>query len=267
MTDDVEERGQAGVPGIYHPGASGRGFQNFSPEDAILPRVRLNGKTGVFEFNLGGETEATDQLTIVPLFMSKSRVLFDPEEDSSDVLCRSADDNAPTWIQPGFWRDDIPPRMCADCQYAKWNQDEEGKRQPPKCTVSWNFLAVRPDNPSTPFIFSVRGTSIPAASRMMTVLNRSGKDLFSAEITLGGVGAGEGIRRYFKMTFDSHRFLSDEEMAACEETYEAYVGDNFAMIASIMGGGRFTGKVEDEPVERNIEDPQDETEDHEGVPF
>lgn len=127
---------------------------------------------------------------------------------------------------------------------------------------------MQPDDPSSPFIFSVRGTSIPAASRMMTVLNRSGNDLFSAEITLGSKEAGEGVQKYFKMTFDSHRLLSDEEMAACEEIYEAYVGDNITQITQIMGGARFVGNIDDEQVaERRSEEMEHGMEEDEEPPF
>lgn len=88
MTEEaIQEKKQAGAPDLYHDNVRGRGFQNFNPEDAILPRVRLNGKTGFFEFNLGNDSEGKSVLTIVPIFMSKSRVYFDPEENSSEVLC------------------------------------------------------------------------------------------------------------------------------------------------------------------------------------
>ena len=270
MTDALKNRqpDQAGKTQMYHPVDGGRGFQNFNPEDAVLPRMRLNGKTGFFEFNLGNNDERNNKLTFVPLFMSKSRVYFDPEENSSEVFCRSADDNAPTWIQPGFWPDDIPPRLCSQCPHAAWLLDDQDKRQPPACTLSWNFLAVQLDDLNAPFIFSVRGTSITAVSRMMTMLNRSANDLFSAEVTLGSIEIGEGMRRYFKMTFDSHRLLSDEEMAACEEIYEAYVGDDYARITSIMGGGRIAGNVVEDPAaDRRMEEPQHDNDTDDEVPF
>jgi len=65
--------------------AERRGYQNYDFSKAILPRVRLNGKTGYFEFNLGADNVLAN-LVIVPIFMSTSRVLFDPEEDSKDTL-------------------------------------------------------------------------------------------------------------------------------------------------------------------------------------
>lgn len=262
---DLEERKGRDSPDLYRDNVRGRGFQNFNPEDAILPRVRLNGKTGFFEFNLEDEDKKSAKLVIVPIFMAKSRIYFDPDQESSDVFCRSANGDAPTWIQPGLWKDDTPPKVCLACQYAKWG-NKQGERQPPACTLHWNFLAVQPNELGTPFIFSVRGTSLSAASRMMTMLNRSAKDLFSAEVSLGSIEAGEGKRKYFKLVFEAHHLLEDAEMLPCEEIYEAYVGDNPTMITQIMGGARFAGNTSSEPAGKDDEEVPAKEDDDE-VPF
>jgi len=215
--------------------AERRGYQNYDFSKAILPRVRLNGKMGVFESNLD-DNDGTANLVIVPIFMSRSRTLFVPEENSTDRLCQSANGAVPTWFSPGFWENDKPPNTCESCPHSRWNA-KDGKTTKPNCAESWNFLAVDPGNPDSPFIFTVSGTAITVANRMMTMLSRLSPDLFCAEVAFGNHTKGEGKKQYFKLTLDSHRILSDEEMAVYEKLYDSYVGGNPLEIADIMGGG------------------------------
>ncbi len=208
----------------------GRGFQNFRVEDALLPRIRLNGKRGVFVSNLEPDDEGTKTLIFVPLLMTRSRTMFVEEGDEKIVaVCRSADGDQPAWSEPGFWTEERP-QACMGCKYAQWGAD----KTPPQCDLFWNFLCVTPGN-AMPFVFSARRTAIPAAKRMMSVLKASGNDLFAAEVTFGSKEAGTGTKTYSRLTFDGHRWLDGDELLQYEGLYMTYVSGNEHLAEMLSG--------------------------------
>jgi len=228
MSNEVVKPSKAGA--LATPEQVGRGFQNFRPEDALLPRMRLNGKTGQFVSNFDSDDEGTDTLTFVPLLMTRSRTMFVEQSDEKIVaVCRSADGDAPAWSEPGFWAEERPA-VCMACELSEWGID----KTPPKCDLFWNFLAVAPGS-EMPFVFSVRRTALPAAKKMMSVLKASGNDLFMAEVTFGSKEAGSGTKAYHRLTFDGHRWLEGDEISAYEELYGIFVEGN-DHLAELLSG-------------------------------
>jgi len=228
MSEEIME--QPSGKALSEQGRIGRGFQHFRVEDALLPRIRLNGKTGVFVSNLEPDDEGTATLRFVPLLMTRSRTMFVEEGDDNIVaVCRSPDGDQPTWSEPGFWTEPRPT-ACMACKYAQWGAD----KTPPQCDLFWNFLGVSLGN-QMPFVFSARRTAIMAAKKMMSVLKASGNDLFAAEVTLGSKEAGSGTKTYSRLTFDGHRWLEQEELGLYEELYSTYVEGNDHLAEMLSG--------------------------------
>lgn len=102
--------------------------------------------------------EAFDRITVVPLFVGKSRVMFPPGELDLDAkpICRSSNGLYPH-------REVTTPQCgnCASCPKSQWVKIQ-GKSIKPPCQEKWRFLLIDKET-QLPRFFSVGGKSITSA--------------------------------------------------------------------------------------------------------
>jgi hypothetical protein len=143
------------------------GLEDFGVEDAVIPRLQIVHKEGLFKDNLNGST--FPKVRLIVLGMAKQRIMWHPTVDDNDKpMCRSADFETgfPTisdvpkeklfpWHLSGFDPSHFPPDEdgqvqlpCASCKLKEWNTHPNGKT--PYCSEQWT-MPVQYDgfNPET----------------------------------------------------------------------------------------------------------------------
>jgi hypothetical protein len=134
-------------------------LSEIAPEDRLLAHecfnVKLKDQNGQWIppycfFNTVTE-DTTEEIPAVLLFLKKSRRYVQWDEDAgSTLMCYSLD------MQNGNWQEPAEFRKCETCPFQKWGN---GKSNPPKCKIIWNFVGINLTT-SDPFIVSAKSTSI-----------------------------------------------------------------------------------------------------------
>lgn len=136
------------------------GLEDFGLEDAVIPRLKIVHKEGLFEDNLSGGKYPKIRLII--LGMVKQRILWNAQMDGDNdqPMCRSADfeNGFPTlegvpadkmfpWAKAEFNPDHFPPDEdgqvvlpCKDCKLKEWKTHPNGKT--PYCTEQWTLSVM-----------------------------------------------------------------------------------------------------------------------------
>jgi hypothetical protein len=166
--------------------------------ELIVPRFVLNQpgsglgvESGWFRNTFTGEEHETLRLNV--LLWRRGRVYFEDGEDTFPV-CKSNDGLRPApFLQSpkndscGHWNG--TGRFVPACRLAAW-RFADGRRIPPLCKATWNFLAVLEDD-DLPFWISLKGHSLRSARRFLSMcheVTRRGKpELLDCCITLSSV--------------------------------------------------------------------------------
>lgn len=135
------------------------GLEEFGQEDAVIPRLQIVHKEGLFKDNLNGATYPKVKLII--LGMVKQRIMWHPTVDDNDKpMCRSADFETgfPTiadvpkeklfpWHLSGFDPKHFTPDedgqielACKDCKLKEWKTHPNGKT--PYCAEQWSLSVM-----------------------------------------------------------------------------------------------------------------------------
>jgi hypothetical protein len=134
-------------------------------EEFQPPRMRYNGKNG--EFSWDGEDETFGSFAAVLLVKRPySRVKFHPDDDKDEIQCRSNDNVRPVDAEQAaaIGAGGRTHDSCADCQFSKFTEKEDGSFERPACTEFLNlamstFPEGEDDADPTPFLFSIKGSN------------------------------------------------------------------------------------------------------------
>lgn len=135
------------------------GLEEFGMEDAVIPRLQIVHRDGLFRDNLNSATFPKVQLII--LGMVKQRIMWHPTVDDNDKpMCRSADfefgfptlSDVPKeklfpWHLSGFEPSHFPPDEdgqvqlpCSKCSLKEWKTHPNGKT--PYCSEQWTLSVM-----------------------------------------------------------------------------------------------------------------------------
>lgn len=174
------------------------GLEAFEQSDAVIPRLNIRQKEGLFEDNLSGET--FEVVKMIPLGLVKQRVLWPATKDESNdaPMCKSPNnqigfpnDDAPKdkrfpWAKSGFDKDSYPEQAdglrelpCAACQLKEWGSHPNGKS--PWCTEQWTLPVLydgHDDGTFAPAIFMLQRSGLKAIKAYLTPFQRNNSPAF-----------------------------------------------------------------------------------------
>lgn len=133
------------------------GLDDFGLEDAVVPRVTIVHKEGVWKDSLSNET--FQKLRVIMLGLVKQRILWDSTVDEGDLpMCKSPDHNTGfpnvsedvkkdkrfPWAKSGFRKEDFEPDEngfvqlpCSGCKLKEWGSHPDGKK--PFCSETFTI--------------------------------------------------------------------------------------------------------------------------------
>jgi hypothetical protein len=202
--------------------ASGMGFEGVSQDDLIVPRLKIvqptsqEGTAGTFRDTVSGEESATLE-DVVVLKMTKARRLF----EDSDLRCASDD-----MLKPRGSIADPIHSECATCPLAVWTT-VDGKRTPPKCAETWNFLVV---HEGLPYYMTFHGAAMTNVRKFITAITlRAAKlkaNLFDFVMTLELDEKKFDKGRAYMPVFSNLRVENDEENKSINmEFYKTFASE------------------------------------------
>ena len=194
----VEQHGGSQAPATYDAGATG--LEDFGVTDAVIPRLKIVQKEGVYQDNLSGQKFS--RLRMVILGLVKQRILWHPDVEDDDMpMCKSPDFNtgypnlettgkkAFPWQEAGFDPNNFPivngqkPLPCANCALKDWGTHPRGET--PYCTEQWTLPVYYDSDPNlsgiwVPAILTLQKSNIKPIRSYLTSFARSGKPAFTA---------------------------------------------------------------------------------------
>lgn len=172
------------------------GLEDMDSSDLVMPRLKIDHSTGVFEDNLSGTQY--DKIEVILLGLIKQRILWSPEPsgDNDKPLCKSFD------FHRGIPGDGFPVKAsgfdaneaesgelpCADCKLKDWGSHPN--RDTPWCSEQYTFALLLPmsdDDPTgAPALLSVQRSAIKPSKQYLTAFARSKNPLYTVhtEISL-----------------------------------------------------------------------------------
>lgn len=180
MTDELAVQGEQ-LPGIPDD-LIGAGMEDFGRADLIVPRyVKRESLSKMTEGELGWfinnvTRSAKPEIKAVMLRFTHGRARFD---DRGNLMCASNNSYNPM----ERFADDAA-KVCSGCEYANWGKD----RTRPKCPIQYNFLCWDIEE-DTPFMLSMRGTSVRHAKRILSEFKlRFKSTLFARPVMISSIG-------------------------------------------------------------------------------
>lgn len=200
MSKSITKKEETAISTIQ---AAPRGFDDFSNDDMIIPRLRLlQALSGAVTDGVGTVGQFQDSLTeeilpesfeIVFINFKHGAVKF---ETGKGMVCKSTDGIT-----------NIKGQKCSECPYDSYHRDwpEDGKM--PACSSTIDFMMVTRDTlqgkEQRPMLISFMKSSYKLAKKIISMSRMSGKDLFAYSFTIKsvkqkspkGVYAGYDIKR------------------------------------------------------------------------
>lgn len=201
------------------PRKAPRGFENFEMKDIILPRFRLiqtssksfkagEAKAGDIQDSLTGEILGRS-LELVFMGMKNGAVFFRPGEG---MVCKS--ENGITSIKGD---------VCADCPFGEYHAEFKPNGEPPKCSSTKEFMAMRRDTLLTqpyPMLVSFMRTSYKAGKQLASMMRLSGEDIFARGYVLSSKTEANKKGDFESLTVKQSSKLNQEELAVAEHWFE-----------------------------------------------
>lgn len=185
------------------------GLEEFGIEDAVIPRITIVHKEGLFKDSLSNQE--FDKITCIILGLVKQRSLWHPTVDDGDwPMCRSMNhetgfpnlsDEQPKekrfnllWDKAGFDPKDFPEDAegrvrlpCGSCQLKEWGSHPDGKK--PYCSEQFTLpILYDPDGDGiwVPAIVTFQKTALKGLKAYLSSFARSKSAAFQAvtEVTL-----------------------------------------------------------------------------------
>lgn len=193
---------------VARPEGFETGLEEFGIEDAVIPRITIVHKEGVFKDSLSNQE--FDSITCIILGLVKQRSLWHPTVDEGDwPMCRSMDHNTgfpnlseeqpkekrfdKVWDKAGFDPKDFPPdddgriRLpCASCQLKEWGSHPDGKK--PYCSEQFTLpILYDPDGDGiwVPAIITFQKTALKNLKAYLSAFARSKSAAFQAITEIG----------------------------------------------------------------------------------
>lgn len=181
---------------VHSSGFDVEGLEGLDQGDTIIPRFQIVQPTsraasdglaapGTFRSNLASET--FEQRRIVPLTITKGRVLF--EEGADQPLCKSDNGAVPSRVI------ERPPcetccqrvggRLQPVCPKAVWDRSTT-PATPAACSEIYNIMAldVEASESGVPFLLAAKGTSIKPVRRLISYLALRRVSPFACQTTM-----------------------------------------------------------------------------------
>jgi hypothetical protein len=162
---------------------------DFDKDDLLIPRLRIaqgltmevqDGVAKPGDLVLVGH-EPCDEAHLVPLLVSKTREMRDP--DSREVLC-SADDAITGVGDPGG--------DCGTCIMAKWADGNDGRRIPPSCSVIYAYICWS-DSHQSHVLLEFSRTALATARQLNTVIRARGLKKFAFKLASAQQKGARGV--------------------------------------------------------------------------
>ncbi len=206
---------QPGTELMTMPEGFQTGLEAFEESDAVIPRLSIVQKEGLFEDNLSNERFSS--VRIIPLGLVKQRILWPAVKGESDdsPMCKSTNNlvghplvDAPKdkqfpWAHSGFDRAAHPPQSdglidlpCEACKLKEWGSHPTGKN--PWCSEQWVVPVLydgHGDGRFSPAILTLQRSGVKAIRSYLTPFQKSGSPAFVniATVTLDVATRGDVI--------------------------------------------------------------------------
>lgn len=198
------------------------GLEDFGVEDAVVPRLQIVHREGVFKDSLSSNEYPLIKAVILGLV--KQRILWHHKVDEGDrPMCKSPDHNfgfpntddedTPKekrfpWGKSGFDPADYPPNEegfvqlpCERCALKDWGTHPDGNK--PYCAEQYTLPLLY--DPGTggfvPAILSIQKTSIKGLRSYLTSFARSKNPAYTSITEIGLRQASRGTTDYSIATF------------------------------------------------------------------
>ena len=199
-------------------GSADLGFENFTAEDMIIPRLRLmqpssddvvgnKCKAGEFQDSLTGDILGTE-VEVVLLKMQNGAVLFgDKTKGEEGMLCRSPD---------GIMS--MNGDVCKDCPFGEYHMGEWKEEKPPRCSSTKDFTIVTRLSLSglenRPMVMTFRRTSYKAGKSLATMAMFTGKHIAATPYIVYSEFTKNAKGPHFLLRVrKAEKQLTDEELA------------------------------------------------------
>jgi hypothetical protein len=212
------------------PGAARLGNENVTNEDVIVPRVAL-AQANSFElkkshakhiagleagqfFNTATKEIYGEKLPVVNVHYFRSRIRWNGKEIGAGILCRS--DNGTQGVGN-------PGGLCAQCEFSKFNTDEEDSR--PSCMMFMNFpcLVIGKHgevDPAGIVIVSFKSIAIKAGKHWNTLVNIKNLDRFAGVYKLNVVEDHRASGDSYQPSVENDGLVTEEQAKAGFLAYE-----------------------------------------------
>jgi len=152
-------------------------------------------KPGMFYNPAKGKAEK--EIEVVILGFTLERIYFDPEEDSSEILCRSMD--SITGTEYGF---------CETCEFQKWKNGA-----PPPCRQFFRFVVLTEEG--QPFTLRAKGSSFKNAKNYVNGIIGNQKPLFGTKTVIKAREEKSKLGKYYVIEFERGDELKMDQIKEC----------------------------------------------------
>jgi hypothetical protein len=205
-----------------HTKVGGKGFENLSREDILLPRILLlqpmspqvmemDEKPGTLFLNLSNKSIG-DKVMITPVLHYRSRIKWVPKDDGGGIDCSAQDAKTPSTNKYA--------ENCAACKYKDWDDTKKDKKeQAPECTMYDNFVVLVNDG-NEPVILSMAKSQAKVAKKFYSMMVIKGGDMFDYTYSLTVVKEKKDDKTFFNFSVaDTGKKTTDERRIQCEQLW------------------------------------------------
>lgn len=230
-------------------GQAPRGLEHVDRDDLMIPRIVLaqalspevvSGalRSGALYDNLSKEQLAApdEDLVVIPITFSKSRIYFQAIDEGGGILCRSDDSLKARPNGIGKDQGENPTQDCGACVLKEWDDTAEGKDAKPGCSILYNFLVLLPQFGMRPMVLSMKSTSIKVAKRFLSAAKQTGADFFAIKYAIKSVAEHASGFDFKNYTFASLGWVSPEEYAHASSYFAGIDGKVFTPDVSDLEG-------------------------------
>ena len=219
------------------------GLEDFSVEDAVVPRLSILHRDGLFKDSLTGDQ--FEKIDAVILGLVKQRILWHTLVENDDrPMCRSVEqqfgwpnvsedtkkDKRFPFELAGFNPADYPPNEdgwiklpCAGCQLKEWGSHPDGKK--PYCSEQFTLPILYAANPDSstdfvPAILTFAKTGLKPLKAYLTGFSRSQSAAYQAITQIGLNVLSRGQNAYSVPTFRTVGKTDEENWRSYSAQYK-----------------------------------------------
>lgn len=232
MKKDIARREET-MPAFLKGQEGGRGKENVSKDDLVLPRIKLlqplsdeleeeRNKAGDMINSVTGQNYGKS-IVFIPLNHYKGRILWNDRDNGGGIVC--AAQNAVNPNQSGEVDLNHSPvtvgETCTVCKLKDWDNEAEKSERAPKCTLYYNFLIII-EGAKEPVILSMERTKVKAAKQLLSLAAYSGGnlDMFAKKYKLSVEQVEKGGKKWYNYVVEPVGFVTEAEYKIAEKGYE-----------------------------------------------